>query len=350
VDDSFFKLNGQFSREALVESFDVLSQDGFSGRLEFHTNFSLKKMTHNHWPQELEHEALLRSRLPVLIQGETGSGKSHFTGTMCFKHAMKEPNFITNDGTNMFIPKENFIIDPEEFAYKMITKEGQVLWGDEFRRGSNRRSWYSPINKAIVDRKNTNRKLFNIYFLCLPFEKEFDPALGGHLTLWIWIRRGVGEVYCKRSGVKGGTGLNIQSILEREEKYLKENPRKTMVNPTIHPEYVGRIAFNKLTAGLDRQYQELVKEKKATGDLSDEEKAKYGIVVEKDAKQIIIESIAKIKSGKIRDKKGLWTELDKVELDDDKKIKLLNFYLKLEGWDSFNKLFDVKKVEQEDIW
>lgn len=77
VDDSFFKLNGQFSREALVESFDVLSQDGFSGRLEFHTNFSLKKMTHNHWPQELENEALIQSRLPVLIQGETGSGKSH---------------------------------------------------------------------------------------------------------------------------------------------------------------------------------------------------------------------------------------------------------------------------------
>jgi energy-coupling factor transporter ATP-binding protein EcfA2 len=286
----------------------------------------------------------------ILITGDTGSGKSHFTGTMCFKHGMKEPNFIANDGTMMFNPKENFIIDPEEFAYKMITKEGQVLWGDEFRRGSNRRSWYSPINKAIVDRKNTNRKLFNIYFLCLPFEKEFDPSLGAHLTTWIWIRRGVGEIYCKISGIKGGTGLNIQAILDREEKYLKENPRKTIVNPTIHPEYVGRIAFAKLTAGLERQYKELVKEKRATGDLSDEEKKKYGIEIEKSPKIIVNEAIDKIKSGEIKDKRTLWNYLETIKDTDDKKLKLLNFYLKLEGWDTFNKLFDKKKLQVKDVW
>jgi energy-coupling factor transporter ATP-binding protein EcfA2 len=286
----------------------------------------------------------------ILITGDTGAGKSHLTGNFCLKHAIKEENFILKDGSPMFNPKENFIIDPEEFAYKMITKEGQVLWGDEFRRGSNRRSWYSPINKAIVDRKNTNRKLFNIYFLCLPFEKEFDPSLASHLTTWIWVRRGVGEIYCKMSGIKGGTGLNIQAILDREEKYLKENPKRTMVNPTIHPEYIGRIAFSKLTAGLERQYKELVKEKKATGDLSDEEKAKYGIKVEKKPKQMVIEAIENIKNGKIRDKKSLWLSLDEAKIDDDKKLKLLNFYLKLEGWDTFNKLFDKKKIETKDIW
>jgi len=164
----------------------------------------------------------------VLITGDTGSGKSHFTGTLCFKHAEKEDNFILNDGTKMFLPEENFIISPEEFAYKMITKEGQVLWGDEFRRGANRRDWYSPINKAILDRKNSNRKLFNIYFLCMPFESEFDPKLAVHLHMWIWVRRGVGEVYVKRSGVKGGRGLDIQIILEREAKWLKENPKKLL--------------------------------------------------------------------------------------------------------------------------
>lgn len=286
----------------------------------------------------------------ILITGDTGSGKSHFTGNFCLKHAIKEPNFIKNDGSMMFNPKENFIIDPEEFAYKMINKEGEVLWGDEFRRGSNRRNWYSPINKAIIDRKNVNRKLFNIYFLCLPYEREFDPNLASHLTAWIWIRRGVGEIYVKESGLKGGIGLNIQKILDREEKYLKENPKKTIVNPTIHPEYVGRIAFSKLTAGLRRQYDQLVKEKKATGDLTDEEKKKFGIEIVKKPKEIIFEAISKIKSGEIKDKKTLWEEVSQIKDTDEKILKQLNFYLKLEGWGTFDKLFNKKKLETQDIW
>lgn len=287
----------------------------------------------------------------ILVTGDTGAGKSHFVGNFCLKHAKKEPNFIKNDGSMMFDPKEDFIIEPEEFAYKMVSKQGQVLWGDEFRRGSNRRNWYSPINKAIIDRKNTNRKLFNIYFLCLPYEKEFDPSLGNHLTIWLWVRRGVAEVYVRKSGVKGGTGLNIQKILDREARYLKENPKKTIVNPIIHPEYVGRIAFSKLTAGLEREYNKLVKDKKAAGDLTDEEKKKYGVKVEKKPKQVVIDAIDKVKKGEIQDKKSLWQYLDQIkELDDDKKLKKLNFYLKLEGWNNFNKLFEEKKLENEDIW
>ncbi len=305
------------------------------------------------WTQEALWKALLE-RLKVekdclvLVTGDTGSGKSHFTGKFCLKHARNEDNFILNDGSKMF-SKDNFIIDPEEFAYKMIIKEGEVLWGDEFRRGANRRNWYSAINKSIIDRKNTNRKLFNIYFLCMPYEREFDPSLASHLTLWIWIRRGCGEIYCKRSGVKGGTGLNIQAILDREEKYLKENPAKTIVNPTIHPEYVGRIAFNKLTAKLEREYKEMVKEKKATGDLTDEEKKKWGVSLEEKPEKIVQEAVAKVVKGEIQDKKSLWAELDKIKLPDDKKQKMLNFYLKLEGLNTFGRLFNKKKVDTAKI-
>jgi len=286
----------------------------------------------------------------VLITGDTGSGKSHFTGTICFKKAEREDNFILDDGTKMFIPEENFIISPEEFAYKMITKEGQVLWGDEFRRGANRRDWYSPINKAILDRKNSNRKLFNIYFLCMPFESEFDPKLAVHLHIWIWVRRGVCEVYVKRSGIKGGRGLDIQAILDREAKWLKENPKKTIVPPIIHPEYCGRIAFSKLTTTFEKEYKHLVQEKKATGELTDEEKIKYGIKIEKSAKQIVKEAIDKIKGGEINDRKKLWEFIEEINDTDEKKIKLLNFHLNLEGWDNFNKLFKKEKLETKDIW
>jgi energy-coupling factor transporter ATP-binding protein EcfA2 len=301
------------------------------------------------WQSFLE-RLKLEKDVMVLITGDTGSGKSHFTANLCFNFGEREDNFITNDGTKMFNADENFIISPEEFAYKMISKEGQVLWGDEFRRGANRRDWYSPINKAILDRKNTNRKLFNVYFLCVPFESEFDPKLAGHLHMWIWIRRGVGEIYVKRSGIKGGKGLDIQEILDREQKYLKENPKKAFVPPIIHPEYCGRIAFAKLTPGLKRRYDELVKIKKATGDMTDEEKIRYGVEITKEPKQIVNEVIDKIKNGEIKDKRAVWNALEEIkDTTDEKKLKLLNFYLKLQGWDSFNKLFDKKKLEQIEV-
>lgn len=286
----------------------------------------------------------------VLITGDTGSGKSNLAGTLCFKHGEKEDNLVLKDGSKMFIPKENFIIDADEFAYKMITKEGQVLWLDEARRVANRRKWFSKINNAVADRKNQNRKLFNIYFLCMPFEKEFDPALASHLTLWIWVRRGVCEIYCKTSGRKGGSGLDIQKMLEREEKYLKENPKKTIVNPTIHPEYIGRMAFSKLSKKLNKKYKDLVKSKKATGDLTDEEKKKYGIVEEKTPENLVQDAVEKIAKGEIKDKKTLWNELSILKnIPDDKKIKMLNFYLQLEGFSTFGKLFDKKKLVTKEV-
>ena len=287
----------------------------------------------------------------VLITGDTGSGKSTLAAKFCFGKGEKEDNFVLNNNTKMFIPYENFIIDPDEFAYKMIMKEGQCIWLDEARRVANRRKWYSKINNAVADRKNQNRKLFNIYFLCMPFEREFDPVLASHITIWIWVRRGVGEVYVKRSGVKGGTGLNIQNILDREEKYLKENPKKTIVNPAIHPEYTGRIAFTKLTAGIERRYKDLVQKKKATGDLTDKEKEKYGMKVEREPKDIVLDAIKDIKDKKINNKKELWDALEHLKLDDEKKLKLLNFYLKLENWGTFDKIFkDTTNKREKKVW
>ncbi len=36
-------------------------------------------------------------------------------------------------------------------------------------------------------------------------------------------------------------------------------------------------------------------------------------------------------------------------LEDDKKLKLLNFYLKLEGWSGFQKMFDKSKLKQAEV-
>lgn len=308
------------------------------------------KWTFSAFVQALKTRLEIEKDAFVLVTGNTGAGKSHWVGNMCLKFFSKEDNFILKSG-KMF-EKKNFIIDPKEFAVKMITEQGSVLWIDEGRDSVNRQRWHSDINQIIASRKNKNRKNFNIYFLCMPYETEIDPKVEKHLTIWVWIRRGVGEIYCAVAGRKGGKGLSIQSILDREEKWLRENPKATFVLPTIHPEFIGRIFFNKLTAGYKKEYDDLVEEKKAVGELSEEEKEKFGIIEQRSPESLINEIIVKIKKGEITDKKVLWSGLkESTKLDDDKLLKMLNFYLKLEGLSTFNKLFDEKKKKKiEDLF
>lgn len=280
----------------------------------------------------------------ILVTGGTGDGKSHLVGNLCFKLAMPEDNFILNDGSKMFVPEEDYIIDPEEFAYKMATASGKVLWGDEFLKSSNRQNWYDPINKAIIERKNTNRKLMNIYFVIQPLETQFSPKLASHLTLWIWVKkRKVAEVYCRVAGRKGGKGLDIDSIIKREEKYRSENPKTNFVPPSIHPEYLGRISWGKLTTNLEKKYNELVKMKSATGKLSEEEKEKYGKFKVKSEEEIIEDAVEMVKDGKITNKADLWGKLTDLELPTAKKITLLNFYLGLKELGTFNRMVIPKK-------
>lgn len=337
----------------------------------------------------------------ILISGTTGSGKSTLAGKINFRHALNEVNFIkypkeageynekireldeknknnkelfeeskiteeeyNNEISNikrdkkqlikeysdkmMFIPEKHFIVDEDEFAVKMITEQGSVIWYDEAREGVNRQDWYNKINKAIKKRKNTNRKNFNVCFIIMPLEVELDPKLEGHLTAWIWVRRGIGEIYVPNTQRKGGRGLNIQSIIKREEKYLNENPKRTISPPIIHPEYVGRIAFGKFNKNEDKMYKYLVDKKQAIGKLTDEEKEKYGIENKRDPETIITDVISQI-GKEIKDKKTLWEKLKEIEESQDKKIKTLNFYLKLNGFSTFDKLFSKSKVKQIEV-
>lgn len=280
----------------------------------------------------------------ILITGQTGSGKSHLSGNFNLKFLSKIDNFIKNDGSKIF-EKKNFIITPDEFAVKMITERGSSLWLDEGRDAVNRQKWYSEINQLIASRKNKNRKNFNIYWLCMPYESEVDPKMAKHLHVWIWVRRGVGEVYCRQSGKKGGTGLDIQKILDREEKWFRENPKSNKIIPTIHPEFIGRIFFNKLTAGYEREYNKLVEEKKAVGELSEEEKEQYGIIEKRSPESIVSEKIGFIKEGTINNKKDLWVKLkEETNLPDTELKNMINFYLNLENLPSFSRLF-AKKVK-----
>lgn len=290
----------------------------------------------------------------ILITGKTGNGKSTVVGKLNFRHAEKEPNFILNNGEMMFIPEKHYIIDGDEFAYKMITEQGSSLWYDEAREGSNRQGWYDKVNKAIKQRKNTNRKLFNVYWFCMPLETEFDPKLAAHLTAWIWVKKRTGnravcEVYVANNTRKGGRGLDIEAIIKREEKWEKENPGKSTINPIIHPEYCGRMVFAPFAKEEDKKYNELVKLKSATGKLTEEELEKWGIESSKTDEERAEEIAKKIAKGKITDKMDAWDAMKEMGIPDKKKIEMVSFYLKLFDLGTFNKVFDTKKKRLSNI-
>lgn len=309
----------------------------------------------NFW---IEHSLLIEAILKrleqdndsfLLVTGSTGRGKSITTALFNLKYLAEQDNIITKEG-KMFTD-DNFIVDPEEFAVKMITKKGESLWIDEGRKAGNRQQWQDKVQQLIIERKNTNRKNNNVYWFLMPFETEFNPRLASHLTCWIWMKkRHLAEVYVASSGRKGGRGLNIQEIIDREQRWLKENPKANDVIPWIHPEFRGRMRIGRVPKEYINKYNKLVEEKKAIGELSEDEKEKYGIDLPKTPEEIINEKIEKIKKGEINNKRILWNELKEETGLEDKELKeKLNFYLNLEGFPTFLRLFKNKKQSKKDF-
>ncbi len=189
----------------------------------------------------------------VIISGTTGVGKSTLIGKLCFNFFGELDN-IKVDGEKMFTD-DNFIVDPEDYAARMITDKGSVLWSDESRDGLSSKGWNSQINKTIISRKNKNRKRGIVSFILLPYEQELDKSFLKHITMWIYIKkRGVGEIYVANNSRKGGQALSVQRIIDREAKYYKENPGKRTSRPIIHPEYIGNVFFGAFTKAEDKRY------------------------------------------------------------------------------------------------
>lgn len=277
----------------------------------------------------------------ILVTGQTGSGKSTLIGGLCFRLFSHIDNFITKSG-KMF-DKNSFVTDAKQFAYMMAKLNGKVIWYDEAREGVEKRSWFGEIRKKIVDRKNTNRKLLITTFLCMPFEREVDKAINPHITMWIWVRRGVGEIYCSLTSMKGGESLNIKRILDREEKWKKENPMATFVPPTIHDEYVGRIAFPPLTKEQRKIYNRWIKEKSSTGKVDEKEEAENQ--TQRNPDDEVKDIINLIKKKKLTTKEEVFLEIEKINMDVKMKDKLefFNIYSKTFLNSTFDKLFTINK-------
>jgi hypothetical protein len=273
----------------------------------------------------------------TLVTGITGCGKSTLIGKLCFNHFAYMDNMKV-EGETMY-NDDNFMIDPEIYAAKMIIDKGNVLWDDEFRDAASSRSWNSQINKTIISRKNKNRKRGITSFLLMPYEKEVDKSFSNHITMWIFVkRRGLAEIYVANNSRKGGQGLSVQRIIDREEKWFKENPKRRAVDPTIHPEYIGSVIFSAFSKVEEKRYNKLVNKHHATGKLTEEEEEKMNPVPDKkELEKIVPDMLDEVESGSIKNKREMWDKLkDLTKLDDALLIRNINRHLKIRGYKNFN--------------
>lgn len=275
----------------------------------------------------------------ILVTGPTGVGKSTLVGKLCFNFFSSSPN--PKDEESMMFTDSDYIIDPEEYASKMVTSKGKVLWWDESREGIARRNWQKKINNSIIGRKNKNRKNGIISFIVLPYEREIDQSFSKHITMWIWVsERGKAQIFVSGKTKKGGESLNIQTIIDREEKWAKENPNRKVCPLTIHPEYIGNVTFGKFTNAEQKRYDRLVDENSAVGELSEEEEAKLngGVIINNKEDYVPLE-LDEIQNGKYKTKADLFYRLKELTgFADAKLVNTLNRHLKVRGLDTFMKL------------
>lgn len=300
------------------------------------------KFYHYYIPQKKLCEAL-RDRIKinkdstVLATGFTGVGKSTIIGKLCFNFFENMDN-VKIEGEKMF-SDDNFVVDPEVWAAKMITDKGNVLFVDEARDGISSKSWNSKINKTIVSRKNKNRKRGIVSFILLPYETEVDKSFLKHITMWIFIKkRGVAEVYVASNSRKGGQGLSVQRIIDREAKWFKENPRRTAVDPTIHKEYIGSVVFTAFTKAEEKRYNKLVDKHHASGKLTDEEEEKMNPTMDKkELEKQIPMVLDEVEAGTVKSKREMWDKLKGLtKFDDALLIRHINRHLKIRGFKNFN--------------
>lgn len=272
----------------------------------------------------------------VLVTGKTGCGKSTMVGKACFQYFQ----FIENPKIpgEMMWNDNNYIVDPEKFAARMVKDKGNVLWLDEGIDSLARRNWHSKINNLIVNRKNKNRKNGLVSFILIPYEKEVDKNFIKHINMWIWVyKRGQAQIFIASNHRKGGESLSVEKIIEREDKWWKENPNANFCPPSIHPEFIGFLRFNAFTSDEDKRYNSLVEKNSSTGKLSEEEEELINEEPQVDRETFIPKILDEVQEGKITSKKELWDKLKELTgFSDTELIRGLNRHLKIRGLTNFN--------------
>lgn len=301
-----------------------------------------KKFHLFHWTYEDLVQALVKRILEqkdntILVTGKTGVGKSTLVGKLCFqKFAFIESPKVPG---KMMYEDDNYMVDPEIFAARIAKDKGIVDWLDESLASLSRRNWHSKINNLIVKRKNTNRKNGVTSFVVLPYELEVDKNFLKHITMWIWVyKRGHAQVFVAGNHKKGGSSLDIEKIVAREEKWWKENPNAKMCFPRIHSEYVGNIVFGAFTKEEQKRYDALVEKHSSSGKLSEEEEELLKDKTEEvDKEKMIPDMLDAVERGEVKTKREMWDTLkEQTGFSDALLVRHLNRHLKIRGLKSFN--------------
>jgi hypothetical protein len=273
----------------------------------------------------------------ILVTGKTGVGKSTLVGKALFQHFQNIEN-LRKPGEMMWVDG-NYLVDPEKFSARLARDKGNCLWLDEAIDAVSRRNWNSKINNSIINRKNKNRKNGIVSFILLPYEKEVDKNFIKHINIWIWVyERGEAQIFVAGNHRKGGESLSVEKIIEREEKWWKENPGAKKCWPRIHPEYVGNIAFNAFTKDEDTRYNRLVELHSSTGKLSEEEEELIKTKEDEiNPEEFVPKILDELERGEIKTKRELWDKLKELTgFSDALLVRHINRHLKIRGFKSFN--------------
>ena len=316
------KFNKTFSKKTIFEDRDAKMFHHYSISIKTLCNIMVERVNN-------------KKDNTVLITGIIGFGKSVLAGKMCFNYFEHIDNPRV-PGQKMYTD-DNFIVKPEDYAKRMIEDQGTVLWWDESRDGLSSKNWNKEINKLIVSRKNKNRKRGITSLVLLPYEEEVDKSFLKHVTMWIWIKeRTLAWVFVSAKPRMGGHGLHIPTIIERQNKWLKENPTRKTVPATIHPEFIGCVVYGGLTNKQDDRYNYLTDKHHAVGEHTDEELA--GQEMSKEETEILIPKILdQVESGEIKTKREMFEKAKEATgLPDNKVIALFNRHLGIRGLKKFN--------------
>lgn len=120
LDGSFFSLNGQWTREAFVESRDTLCPSG-PARLEFSAFKAAEEFVPPNFPSVLQDEVVMRSQLSVLIEGETGTGKGHLAREI-HRRSGRAGNFVAINAQAF----NSSMVEAELFGHKKGSFTGAI--------------------------------------------------------------------------------------------------------------------------------------------------------------------------------------------------------------------------------
>lgn len=283
----------------------------------------------------------------ILVTGKRGAGKT----TVALKQIMGFSDIISNE--QYYNKQKNIHLKEEEkikYVLKDFTKfdmerhmcfgkkELENLWkeerkafilADEIIVSASRRKSMTKGNKLIHEIATINRKNYNTIFLLLPSIEDLDLAILQYITHWVHVsQQGLAAVLLPNPPTLFGRGSwDIDQMKKIYEKFIEKNPTAQAVPYWLFNNFRGYIKFSAMTAGVERQYDEISHRKKNqnSNGVDEEETVKVRKDAMPEEKQSKIKNIVQnLIDGKITDSEEYYRASIGLELSKEKFNKEIN--------------------------